>query len=92
MANPSANQVELGQLHLLVLELGWVIMIVVQVAILMSRFAGSMHAAASQGPASVVPWANGDLSKMGDLHEGVASVQRRLDSVVQALAANGINI
>ena len=65
---------------------------VMQVAILMSRFAPSMHAAASQGPASVLAWANSDLSKMGDLHEGFASVQRRLDSVVQALAANGINI
>lgn len=63
-----------------------------QVAILMSRFAPSTHIAASQGPASVLSWPDSDLTKMGDPHEGFASVQRRLDSIVQALAANGINI
>ena len=63
-----------------------------QVAILMSRFVPSKPVAASQGGASALSWPDSDLTKMGDLHEGLASVQRRVDSVVQALAANGINI
>lgn len=67
-------------------------MVVMQVAILMSRFVGSMPAPASQSPASVPHLPNIDLSTVGDLHRGLGSVQKRLDSVVQALAANGINI
>ena len=51
-----------------------------------------MHVAAPRRPASVLSWPDTDLSKMGGLHEGLASVQKRLDSIVQALAANGINI
>lgn len=66
--------------------------LVMQVAILMSKFAPSTHVAAPQGPASVLSWPDSDLTKMGDLHEGFASVQRRLDSIVQALVANGIDI
>lgn len=69
-------------------------MVVMQVAILMSRFVGSMPAPASQGsvPLPVPLPVTDHLSKTGDLHEGLGSLQRRLDSVVQALAANGINI
>lgn len=63
-----------------------------QVAILMSRFVGSMPVPASQGSAPVPLPVADHLSNMGDLREGLGSVQRRLDSVVQALAANGINI
>lgn len=67
-------------------------MLFMQVAILLGRLEPSIHVPAHQALLSVQPQADADLSRMSDLHEGFASVQRRLDSVVQALAAHGINI
>lgn len=63
-----------------------------QVAILLSRFVTSTNRSAYQGPASISPHPEPDVSNMGDVQESCASVQRSLESVVKALAANGINI
>lgn len=66
--------------------------LVMQVAILLSRFATNASGPAQQGVVSINPYPEAVMNKMDDVQEGYALVQQRLDSVVRALAANGINI
>ncbi|KAL3132628.1 hypothetical protein ABBQ32_009153 [Trebouxia sp. C0010 RCD-2024] len=81
----------LGGTNMLLLALAFTI-IGLQVAILLSRFATNASGPAQQGVVSINPYPEAVMNKMDDVQEGYALVQQRLDSVVRALAANGINI
>lgn len=65
---------------------------VMQVAVLLSRLVTNASGPAQQGVVSTNLYPEALVNKMGDVQESYALVQKRLDSVVKALAANGINI
>lgn len=63
-----------------------------QVAILLSRFAATATGPAQQDIVSLASHSTSDVSRMGDVQDSYVSVQQRLDSIVKALAANGVNV
>ncbi|KAL3156848.1 hypothetical protein ABBQ38_001117 [Trebouxia sp. C0009 RCD-2024] len=81
----------LGGTHMLLLALAFTI-IGLQVAVLLSRLVTNASGPAQQGVVSTNLYPEALVNKMGDVQESYALVQKRLDSVVKALAANGINI